>query len=151
MNIDWDVKIEALYGYWVDHIQMMHFASLKDPIIQNTKLPSDFKIYLISHVKFRRVLLGYALLYVVIEAYIELKLSDKKINNLLGRAQYLSALKSLRNSLFHYRKNPESNQLMRFINLEYSEKWIKDLSNAFEKFFIHNLPIKKILSNLNLN
>jgi hypothetical protein len=108
----------------------------------------DTKIEIIkfanTHMRFYRRTIAYALLYVVIEGYKELKLSDEEIDALLKKSDYVNNIKLLRHSLFHYQKEQLPDRLMKFIEMENSAEWALKVKNAFETFFRKNLPIDKM-------
>jgi len=85
----------------------------------------------------------YSLLYVVVEGYLELKLSDPDIDELLKAESYLGSLRLFRNTSFHYQKDPIPEKAMKFLVTEDSETWIKSLNRALDKFFLEHLPIKE--------
>jgi hypothetical protein len=117
-----------LYGHWVNCNEIWHF-SLSRNAPYNHKLSSDENEFIFIHSKLINLTIAYGLLYVVIEGYKELNLSDGKINLLLQNREYLNNLKRLRNAVFHFQNKPMPKKLMDFIEMNDSEKWILKLKN----------------------
>lgn len=57
------------------------------------------------NVYFNRLIISHALLYVVIEGYKQLKLSNHEIDAFLSKENYVENLRHLRNALFHYQND----------------------------------------------
>jgi len=93
----------------------------------------------------------YALLYVVIEGYRELQFSDETIDSLLKDTENLKLLRHFRNGAFHYQKEPISRKTLEFLVTKNSETWIKKLHNSFDKFFVRELNLEKIIKDLKLD
>ena len=90
----------------------------------------------------------YALEYVVIEGYKELKLTDKKIDELLQQENMVDYLRLFRNATFHYQSDPFSEKLIKFLETPESERWIKQIHSAFDVFFTEALGLKEVIKNL---
>lgn len=137
-----DTKIEALYFHWVSHIDSKAYANNFARTTEEST--SDFVNEMHLNVYFNRLVISHALLYVVIEGYKQLKLTNHEIDAILSDEDYVDNLRLLRNSLFHYQNDIRPQKLMKFIEKDDSGKWINRLDNCFEKFFIENVPILKI-------
>ncbi len=133
-------KLEVLYFYWFNAIDLWAYTG--QGLDMKNIAPAEIKSILTIHHNFIRLTIAYALLYVVIEAYEELGFDDKKIDALLKQTDYVSNLKSLRNSVFHFQNNfPLTSKFTNFSIMDGSEVWIKDVKEAFEEFFLKNIPL----------
>jgi len=131
-------KLEVLYFYWVNAIDVWAYAGQGIDI--KNLVPAEIESALKVHHNFIRLTIAYALLYVVIEAYEEFEFSDKKIDALLEKTDYVLNLKRLRNSVFHFQNDfPLTPKFTNFSIMEGSEVWIRDVKRAFEDFFIQNI------------
>lgn len=128
--------------HWVSHIDSKKYALDFAHITKESN--SDFVKEMQLNVYFNRLIISHALLYVVIEGYKQLKLSNNEINFFLSEENYVENLRCLRNSLFHYQNDIRPKKLMKFIDQEGSADWINRLDKSFENFFIENVPILKM-------
>jgi len=99
------------------------------------------------------LLYSYSGIYVVIEAWKELKLTDPKIDTLLG-SPFVNKLRRFRNATFHYQPELLSLKHLEFFGTEEekTEVWLNDLYRELERFFRENtLPLpaelKEVLKN----
>ncbi|MBX9846209.1 MAG: hypothetical protein K2Z80_30835 [Xanthobacteraceae bacterium] len=99
--------------------------------------------------KMQTMVVFYALFYVVIEGYRELKLKDDTVDALLSKNDYEDRLRRFRNAVFHYQKYPFDKRLIEFLDAKDSEHWIRQLYAAFTRFFLRELPIRESLERLN--
>lgn len=82
--------------------------------------------------------LWYACLYVVIEGWQELRLSDDVVNKLL-ESEYVQKLKRYRNGVFHFQKEYKD---IRFEELDKEKgavEWIRKLNSELGRFFLQEL------------
>ena len=80
---------------------------------------------------------SYSGIYLVIEGWKDLKLSDPKIDQLL-HSPFVDKLRLFRNATFHYqRESPISSKHLQFFGSqeERTEIWLNDLYSEFESFF----------------
>jgi len=75
----------------------------------------------------------YGLLYVVIEGWIELDLSDNKVDELLSNNKNVNLLKRYRNKTFHYQKNWVPSAYKDFYDKKDTAKWLYDLYNNLDR------------------
>lgn len=139
------IGIMSLYSYWVDCNDLLYFAhnEFSNQAISSRPLDGYTNLYQCFH----RKVISYALLYVVIEGYLELKLEDSEIDVLLMKDGYVSSLKKLRHSKFHFQKNTfETTKLWNFVNEHVSEIWISELHKAFERFLIKQPELIRFMS-----
>ena len=90
---------------------------------------------------------SYSGIYLVIEGWKDLKLSDPKIDSLLD-CPFVDRLRLFRNATFHYQKDPISWKHLQFFGTEeeQTEKWLDSLYSELERFFRENtLPIPREL------
>jgi len=96
---------------------------------------------------FLRLLVFYALLYVVVEAYRDVDQRDQDLDALLDDP-HREKLRRLRNAVFHVQEQPFNPKLWDFLLLPESEKWIKALNRQLEDYFKRHLPIEATLAAL---
>ena len=78
----------------------------------------------------------YASMYVIIEGWKQLGLSDPKIDNLLKSAN-VDLLKRYRNGVFHFQKKYFNERFMDFIDSGWKAiKWIRELRKELSRFFL---------------
>ena len=147
-----EVKLIALHTCWLNadsikaRIRAGVLSSKEKEKIKN--LPQELQNLLAfgkTHSLFLAISVWYALLYVVIEGYRELNLSNKEVDELLAQEEYVDLLRQFRNAIFHYQKNPISEKLLGFLTMKESEIWIRKLNSAFAAFFTAYPPINKFL------
>jgi hypothetical protein len=91
---------------------------------------------------------SYALLWVVVEGYRELNLTDDRIDGLLEREDLVDALRRFRNATFHYQRDPLGDKIMTFLTAADSEVWVDDLHKSFDHFFNERLALKDVIAGL---
>ena len=85
----------------------------------------------------------YAGMYVVIEGWKELGLSDPKIDNLLESSN-VDLLRRYRNGVFHFQKEYFNEKFMGFIDSGFDAvTWIRELREEFSRFFLDWFKKKK--------
>ena len=85
----------------------------------------------------------YAGMYVVIEGWKELGLSDSKIDKLLNSTN-VDLLKRYRNGVFHFQKKYWDERFIEFIrDGENAIEWIRQLREEFSRFFLEKLDKKE--------
>lgn len=100
-------KIDSLHRYYIWANKMReHFEDVLSQQAESTKR------YQIESMMYMSV--WYGLIYVVIEGWGELKLSDSKLDNLLKKAEKVRLLKRYRNGTFHYQKNYADERFEKF-------------------------------------
>ncbi|MBV0892312.1 hypothetical protein KTN05_10660 [Paracoccus sp. Z118] len=90
----------------------------------------------------------YGLLWVVVEGYRELKLTDKKIDELLASDDMIGSFRRFRNAVFHFQEEPLSPKLMDFITAPASERWVNELNRSFDRFFSETLNLKEVAAQI---
>ena len=85
------------------------------------------------------LLYSYSGIYLVIEGWKDLKLSDPKIGELLD-SPFVGRLRLFRNATFHYQKDLISWKHLKFFGTEeeQTEKWLNNLYSELERFFREN-------------
>lgn len=140
-DIEEKMKVATLYRYFLYAVVMRDnlrkenlegfFESLKDDASSVLLFfSSPIGVYLTSF---------YSSIYLVIEGWRDLKLSDSKIDNLIS-SPYTDRLRLFRNATFHYQKEPISPKLLQFFGPEEddTEKWINELYREFGNYFKQN-------------
>ena len=122
------------YFIWADRMKV-HF----DQVLQGvgpTPVNVDFAKKKEGIDTFLYMSLWYATLYVLIEGWQELKLSDLKIDELL-KSSNVKLLKRYRNGVFHFQKEYYDK---RFLELMSEGKdvanWTRNLRDEFSRFFL---------------
>src|SRR5580704_16988360 len=76
----------------------------------------------------------YATLYIVIEGWRELRLSDPKVDELLASPN-VDLLRRYRNGVFHFQQDYFDHRQIGFFDTAGAKQWLHDLHNAFGMFF----------------
>jgi hypothetical protein len=126
--------VHALHRYymWANRMRL-HFYELVPKIAadQNPDRFTDETILADMYMS-----LWYGELYVVIEGYQELKLSDSTIDALLASPN-VDLLKRYRNGVFHFQKNYFDDRFIAFMrDAKDPVRWVGDLNRAFGAFFL---------------
>lgn len=137
-----NLKIISLYKHWCIADAVKQFISSKVPDKGYEELPEWFNELGNMASMFSRLSVWYALLYVVVEGFQELNLSHPEVDKLLTNKECVDCLRLFRNATFHYQKDPLSEKALKFLEAQDSEKWIRSLNKALEKYFLENLPIE---------
>jgi hypothetical protein len=119
--------------------------------IESKKLPDDFKNILEMNQGFHRLLIAYSLLYVVIEAFLNLKLNNDTLIKQLYKGKYLNDFRRLRNATFHYQKEVDPDKIYDFINSDGSKEWVHETHKAFENYFLSFEHITQCLESIKSN
>lgn len=144
-------KFIALYNHWfiADCVRIAIEARIEEKSAEAKflqGLPPSFAEIALKASKFNRIMVWYALLYVVIEGYRELKTPYALLDEILAEGEYESLLRRFRNATFHYQENPFSAKLFEFLEKPESEDWIQRLNRQLEAFFVDVLPIKETIA-----
>lgn len=107
-----------------------------EQIISNTNLIIKNELQVEANIY---MFLWYSCLYVVIEGWEELKLSDKKIDDLL-KSKNVQLLKGLRNDTFHFKKSYINQRTQNFLQDPNIVRWVRELHKNISDWFHHNLP-----------
>lgn len=144
-------RIAALYNHWciADSVRIAVEARIEERPAEAKFLrgmsPAFAEIALKAS-KFNRIMVWYALLYVVVEGYRELKISYGPLDEVLAEGEYESLMRRFRNATFHYQENPFSAKLIDFLEKSESEAWIQRLNKQLEALFLDTLPIKETIA-----
>lgn len=139
-----DPRLIALYSHWctADAVRVFIHTPLP-PEACDVDLPEELQKLGAFSSTLSRLSVWYSLLYVVVEGYQEIKLSDNEVDALLEDQEYVDYLRIFRNATFHYQKDPLTEKARKFLCAEDSEIWIRRLNKALDKFFLKTLPIKE--------
>ncbi len=141
-----DIAVLSLHTHWITADAIKVRISLD--VSRDNKISDELNDLGQLRSKMQTMVVFYALFYVVIEGYRELKLKDENIDALLSTENYEDLLRRFRNAIFHFQRNPFDQRLIDFLNAKDSENWIREIYAAFEKFFLKELPIKQTLERL---
>ncbi|RYG15490.1 MAG: hypothetical protein EON96_10525 [Caulobacteraceae bacterium] len=86
----------------------------------------------------------------MVEGYREMQLKDEAIDELLASGEYADNLRLFRNATFHFQKDPFSPKVLKFLQANESEIWVRELNRAFKKFFEKELPIENLAAEMGL-
>lgn len=141
------INIFILHKHWIiaDSVNYHLRRSLKGEAEPEDGLPKELAELGQQMSSFHALSVWYSLLYVVVEGFRELKLSDPDIDALLSQEEYTGTLRRFRNATFHFQENPLSDKLMDFLTAEKSEHWIRDLNRAFKRYFEASLPLEEMV------
>ena len=118
------------YFIWANKMRTDFDALLaqRNPVIEDeNKLNIESNIYM-SY--------WYGGLYVVIEGWLNLKLSDPVIDSLLN-SDNVGLLKRYRNGVFHFQKKYYNNRFLDFITEgENTVEWVRNLNREFGRWFL---------------
>ena len=82
----------------------------------------------------------YGSLYVVIEGWKKLQLSNAKIDGFLGSVN-VDLLRVFRNGVFHYQTKWWDDKFLRFITQgQDCVRWVRELHREFGRFFLQQFP-----------
>ena len=85
----------------------------------------------------------YAALYVVVEGYQELRLSDPEIDRLI-RSPHVELLRRYRNGVFHYQKKYFDEQFSGFMGPPETVEWVRSLSSELGRYFHEQIDKRDI-------
>lgn len=85
----------------------------------------------------------YGSMYVVIEGWRKLGLSDHKIDQLLNSPN-VELLKRYRNGVYHFQKDYFDNRFLDFMKSEGSATWIRELRQELSRFFLDWFAQKRV-------
>lgn len=92
------------------------------------------------------MLYWYGGLYIVIEGYRELALSDAKIDDLLISPN-VDSLRRCRNTVFHFQTDYFDKRFLNFIGQQGVVQWVRQLTEAFSEFFLREVAIAAATDN----
>lgn len=139
----------ALYKHWctADAVKVTVASPVHDG---PHDWPEDLLALARMHSSFLRISVWYALLFVVVEGYRELKADDTGVNELLANEEMTDSLRRFRHAVFHYQEDPVGPKLMTFLEAKESETWAPKLHSAFKAFFERSLPLKEIMQSVSV-
>lgn len=140
-------KLVALHKHWINADAIRQVVMTKNR--GGNELSDELKQLAEMHSSYARLSVLYGLIFVVVDGYKELKYTNDKIDNLLTQDDFVDALRLFRNAIFHYQEEAISKKALKFLELEESETWIRELHIAFKLFFEKELPIQEMLEKIN--
>lgn len=141
-------ELIALHTHWVTADAVKHFVGTRVPVTHEPDgIPAQAMEHAQQYSMFLRLFVWYALVFVVVEGYRDLRLHDVEVDRLLADDEKVDALRRFRNAVFHYQENPLGPKLMAFLSINESELWVGQLHSAFKSFFERTFPIEQLLSN----
>lgn len=136
--VDNPVNILHRYFIWANRMRL-HFEEILD---KHMKRRIDDHRYGIESMMYMS--LWYGLLYVVIEGWESLKLSDTVIDGLL-RSSNNNLLSRYRNAIFHYPKKRQyyDERFENFFKEQTTVDWVRKLNTEFGRYFLEALKNKE--------
>jgi hypothetical protein len=136
--------IQSLHRYFIWANQMrVHFYDLV-PKIANNPQPDRFSAEVIEADLYMSF--WYGELYVVVEGWKELGLSDPAVDALLASPN-VNLLRRYRNGAFHFQKNYFDERFLEFIrDGKDAAAWVGDLNRAFGDYFIRRFSQQQTAS-----
>lgn len=138
MNLD---GFWALHRYFIYADRMrLHFYSA---LAQKHKYEKDIdEVYLELNMYMS---IWYSHLFVVIEGWKDLKLTDENVDSLLTDVDRIDALRLFRNGTFHFQKEYDTKKFLPFLKDSSNVQWTSDLRDALGKFFIKEFKKHKLI------
>lgn len=125
------------YYIWANRMRT-HFDDILKKKLENKISDEFFKIESRLYMSY-----WYGGLYVVIEGWKQLKLSDTEIDLLL-KSKNVELLKQYRNGVFHFQKNYDDKRSLNFITQgENCVEWIRRLNREFGRFFLERFKTQQ--------
>lgn len=144
------IKLVALHKHWciADAVRVVIGAPIMKPEQEAEAIKrygQEFALLGEHASMVARISVWYALLYVVVEGYRDLKQEFEPLDALLQQEEYVNLLRLFRNATFHYQEDPLSEKIIGFLDKKDSEHWIHELNKQFQAFFLKVLPINETL------
>lgn len=134
--------INALHRYfiWSDRMRV-HFDQVLQRKLDAQKPFSEKEKHVFDIETFMYMSLWYGTFYVLVEGWKELGLSDPEIDKLLV-SENTSMLRRYRNGVFHYQRNYVDDRFQEIMRDGIdSVTWIRELREAFSRWFLLNLKV----------
>lgn len=138
-------KLLSLHKHWITANAIKQVLFVGTNYEPRETAPESIVEYAKMHTAYARMSVLYGLIYVVVEGYKGLKLSDDRIDELLKEEKYIDQLRLYRNATFHYQKNPIPEKELTFLESEGGEHWIRALHYAFQSYFERIFPTNEVL------
>ncbi|MCK5595602.1 hypothetical protein KAI19_05435 [bacterium] len=142
MNNIADINVVTLHRYYIWANRMRtHFDEVLKSGYKTIESEKGIEVFLYMSY-------WYGGLYVVIEGWEELNLSDSKIDNLLNSSN-VDLLRRYRNGVFHFQEKYYDKRFLEFmIEGENCANWVRELNKEFGRFFLEWFAKNKTRSNL---
>lgn len=142
------IQLVALHKHWIaaDSVNYHLRRSARVDEADDAGFPKAFEDMAKAMTIFSALGVWYSLLQVVVEGYVELRLRDEKLDEILSNSDNVKALRRFRNATFHYQEDPLSQKILEFILADGSEVWINDLNRAFKSFFERQLNLQAVVA-----
>lgn len=130
----WTAPEHTLHRYylWANR-HRAHFATFRSERSTAPKDQHGRRLWLNAALAY--VAYWFASLYVVVEGWKELRLSDPAVDKLL-MSEYVDILRRFRNGVFHYQKDYFDGRLMDLVDNEEAIEWAVQLHSAFGDYFL---------------
>jgi hypothetical protein len=128
MKVDPGIHALQRYFIWADRMKV-HF----EQVLARDGAKSICRGEGIDH--FLYMSFWYGEMYVVIEGWKALGLSDPKIDDLL-ESKNVALLKRYRNGVFHFQKDYFDDRFTKFMVEQETATWIRELREEFSRYFL---------------
>jgi len=129
-----DNQINTLHRYFIwGNAMRTHFDELLDIHSKNKIDQRRFDIESMMYMS-----IWYGILYVVIEGWRSLRLTDNKIDLLL-KSPNVKLLKNYRNGVFHFQKKYWDKRFENFYREASTVQWVRELNLEFGRYFLEHL------------
>ena len=125
-----DPKYLEKYDAWLNELKNRGLAEHGPSLLLTMMHADDYGIFMFY---------WYSAMFVVIEGYLELRLSDPGIDRLLDSPN-VNLLKRCRNGTFHFQKDYFTPKHLEFMEQKDSVSWIREVTAAFSQFFLREIP-----------
>jgi hypothetical protein len=138
----------ALHGHFVVADAVKQLIQADAPVDEETARRLGDDLVGVAQVESRllRLQVFYALMYVVVEGYIELRCQDSSVDGLLEQSDFVDAFKRFRNGTFPFQRELVSPKVQKFLDANGSEEWALDLYWAMKAFLEKQLPINQFFN-----
>ena len=135
------IKIATLYRYYVYAAVIRENVKDKDvnDLIKSLANHKSSVVLFFTHPIGVNLTIFYSYIYLLIEGWRDLKLSDPTIDKLISSPN-TNRLRLFRNATFHYQKEPLSPKHLQFFGPKNddTEVWIHNLYKEFGNYFVQN-------------
>lgn len=142
------LQLAVLHRHWL-YADSVRYRLRRNGDDQVKIPPKNLNEFFEMQSLFLAVSVWYALLYVVVEGYLEIKGEDETINRLIADQEKVNSLRRFRNAIFHFQEDPFSEKLLGFLNMKDTETWVHNLNGSFKSFFERTFDVKHFAETLN--
>jgi hypothetical protein len=139
-------SVTSLYVHWGTAEAVKQFIGLPPAAPANGGLaepiPAGLTLAVAQLSVITRLQIWYALLYVVVEGYLQLEEKDATVDALLANDEMVAAMKGFQTALFHPQEAALSDPLLRFVARPGSEHWPHALNAALQRYLESRIDVQ---------